>query len=184
MSKNIHPEEFLNKYIMPGQAFFSKAIIEEKNKEKNEVCALLIKEELKNIKKIKKYNPQISSRLGLTRIDGVYIIVYMFCFVDVDGILYETVLNYCNKEGKECLELLAKQQNLYFIIYDEKGNIIRKIVMKNSLQETFDSFKKVVEPKHFEWSMSEFDTAKEKLYQIYPSPLNLWNELGKGMLNF
>lgn len=177
MNNRIHPEDFLKRYAVPGHAFFSNAIIEEKNEEKNEICTLLVKEELKNIKKIKKYKPQISSRLGLAKIDDVYLIVYMFRFVDIEGILYETLLNYHSEDGNKCLKLLTKQQNLYFMIHDEDNNSIRNIAMNNSLCQAFKKFENVIKSQSFKWSMNDFDKAKERLYQIYPTPVDLWNNL-------
>jgi hypothetical protein len=120
-------------------------------------------------------NPQIRIRAGLIEQDNISLIPVMFWLGKHPNQLFETWWNYHATAdfGKKCMETMAEQTNIAFHLYGDKGLLDKSILLpRNPLQEFFkQSLEKLKNTP--EWSMDEFDNARDKIYQEY-QPMDLW----------
>jgi hypothetical protein len=148
------------------------------------IFAFLIKEETKYINKYK-HNPIIEVRIGMIKIDDVFVLTCMLLVNRDFDMLYEMFFNYhqtnngeVSNEGHKYLSTLSKQDEIPILFYNENNERVRNMMIKNNIkEEVFEMLWRLTNTKP--WTMKEFDIAKEKVYKIYPSPMDLWNHLTK-----
>jgi hypothetical protein len=150
--------------------------------------SFLIKEETKYINKYK-YNPAIEVRIGMIKIDDIFVLISMLLINRDFDMLYEMFFNYHQTEngeisdkGHDYLSILSKQNEIPILFYNEDNKRIRNLIIKNNIkEEVFEMLWRLTNTKP--WTMKEFDIAKEKIYKIYPSPMDIWNHLTKIKFN-
>lgn len=167
--------QFKNIYTPPGMMVYS--LIERNGQTEFSFC---IKEETRYIHKHKK--PKVEVRMGIFEIGNVLIMPMMVQVNHDKDMLYETMFNYYQTSGGAMyLEPLTSQKEIMLLFYDEKNKEARRIVIRNTFQKSIRHFLKLLSETP-SWSMSKFDEAKEKLYEDFPKPQDLWRELGKKSL--
>jgi hypothetical protein len=135
---------------------------------------LLIREDAEHIEKLPR-NPVIEVRAGLFIEGGVQILAIM---VKAVGVLYETWFNY-HQRGMDTDEYLhdwATQESLAVIVYGQKGRE-RSIRIRNPLVDIATKAQKRLQQAE-PWSMEDFDAARGRLYDRYPTADDLWIALG------
>lgn len=122
--------------------------------------------------------PSINLRAGLIINDKkIGIIPIMFLINYNYDLLYETTLNVHQSDGKgfDYLDDFCTQAKILFCFY-EGSERKRSIKIKNKWHGDFQRIRTKVE-KLPEWSMADFDKAKEQMHQDFSSPVKLFNAL-------
>jgi len=160
-------------YSKYGTMVYDLVIVDNKETE----FVFMVKEETKYINR-HKYRPSIQLRTGLLNISGVWIIPFMILINQDFDMLYETVFNYYQTGGgKKYFDVLKKQEYIDIMFFDEKNENARNIRINNQLQNEITEYNmRVASIKP--WSMNQFDKAKQKMFEKYLRPTDLWNELG------
>ncbi len=117
-------------------------------------------------------NPDIELRCGAFEQDGVLLVVAL---MQVSGELYETWFNYYQTDGGEkYFRDLIEQPAITFAFF--APDPIRVIAVANHLGDFFAQAQAratALKP----WSMRDFDAAREKIYQRFPTVSKLWKEV-------
>jgi hypothetical protein len=162
--------------IQAGQMIYNLVSMDEG---KTFQFAFLIKEETKYINR-HKYKPSIEVRIGLIKETNVLAIPMMVLVNKDFDMLYEGFFNYYQDSGfgKEYLKALSTQDKIYLIFYNENNEDVRTIELNNLIKDDMMEFgMRLYNSK--QWSMHDFDIAKEKIYKKYNSPMLLWENLNK-----
>lgn len=139
--------------------------------------AFCIKEAMRYINKYK--YPLIEIRMGIQPIDNVLIVPIMLMVNNDKDMLYETMFNYYQTSGgQKYLDALKKQDDIKILFFNEMHKNVRQISVKNRLQDKIKVFEEHLQ-KATPWSMQAFDYAKEELYKMYPTGIDLWKALGE-----
>lgn len=142
--------------------------------------AFCIKEETKYIKRHK--YPLIQLRMGMLKLDNVFVVPMMILVNNDYDMLYETMFNYYQTGGgAKYIDTLKNQDTIKLLFFNENNEEARQIQINNTIRDDITEIAMRLSSIK-EWSMNDFDRAKEKLYEIYPTPLHLWNILGNKLL--
>jgi len=139
-----------------------------------EETGLLIREDIEHIKALPRY-PVIEVRAGMVNEGNVQLLVIV---VQVRGELYETWFNY-HQHGEDTEKYLndwIEQEDLAVIFFSDTG-LERSIRIRNLLSDLAQRalpLLREAEP----WSMEDFDAARARLYERYPTVVDLWKALG------
>lgn len=162
-------------YLAPGQMIYELGYVKNSGWE----FFLAVKEEEKYIKRHN--NPIIEMRTGLYEINRVFVMPIMAMVNNDEEMLYETMFNYHQPSGGEkYLNALLKQETIKIVFYNEKGREVRRISVKNFRKDLLGLIADTLR-KTKPWKMEDFDAAKEKLYENFPSPMDLWVAMGEEM---
>lgn len=132
-------------------------------------------------------NPPIALVAGLVHdiVDGraVCSVVVMFR-LGSDPNPYEIFFNYYDSSGKapEIFQDLATQDTIAFHCYGDGGEKLRTIVVANKHQNFWKSVAEKIRSMK-PWSMADFDMAKTRIYDQYPTPPSLYEALQKYLLH-
>jgi hypothetical protein len=169
-----------NNYIEgnPFQTFNAQAgsmLLHEIVTDKDFEVAILIKEETKYITRYPN-KLDIELRLGMFRIDNVMVVPVMLLINNDYEMLYESYFNYYAEGNKRMLNLLQSQDDLHLLFFDEQNEKARAVKFKNTIKDEIKEINMRLSSTK-SWSMNEFDIAKEKSYELYPTPEYLWRGL-------
>ncbi|OIO37211.1 MAG: hypothetical protein AUJ72_04955 [Candidatus Omnitrophica bacterium CG1_02_46_14] len=158
----------LIKSFPPGSALYGRA---GESAENLETC-ILIRENEDQILKIPA-NPVIELRSGIWP-NHVYPVIVM---IKLATFLYETWWNYYQPQGKgeKYFDDMIRQTMIPILVYDHRQQR-RSIGIHNSLASSFKKCREAILRKS-PWSMKDFDAAKQKLCDQYPSVATLWEAL-------
>jgi hypothetical protein len=137
----------------------------------------IIKETMDFINKYP-HNPKIELRTGLLKIDNIQIVPMMILVNQDYDMMYECTLNIFNpvNESMCLLKQLGKQDFIPIIFFNPANNPVRKLMIKNNIQEFFEEV--IMRMSSFPaWEMDEFDKAKQVMYKNFSTPKLLWNAL-------
>lgn len=141
--------------------------------------AFLVKEKSIYINR-HKHNPSVEFRTGLVNINGIWVVPFMILINRDYDMLYECVFNYHQTSGgKEYLDVLERQDNIHIIFFDENNKNARNIRISNQIKDEMCEYNirlSSIKP----WTMEQFDYAKLKMYEMFPTPMVLWNKLTRG----
>lgn len=157
----------------PGSALYSREILSDRWE-----VAWLIREETKRIKQLGD-NPEIEFRAGVIYQNNIALIpVLVRIGPGTHENIYETWINIHQPEdGFRYVRDLSTQDRIVIHLYGDRCKLERSLKVSNQL-EIFSqniAFLHGTAP----WSMSAFDTAREKIYEKYPDVVSLWNSLGR-----
>jgi len=163
--------------LPPGSAIYCREIISERWE-----IAWLIREETKRISELGS-NPAIEFRAGLCGRDGVMLIpVLVRVGPETQENIYETWINaYQNGDGLKYLMDLSLQDRIVVHFHGDNCRLERSLVVSNQLREFITKVIGLVK-EAAPWSMSAFDSAREKLYMKYPDVLSLYDALNNPLL--
>lgn len=137
--------------------------------------AFCIKEETKYIKRHKYLLIQL--RMGMLKLDNVFVVPMMMLVNNDYDMLYETVFNYHQTGGgAKYIDTLKNQGTIKLLFFNENNEEARQIQINNTIRDDITEIAMRLSSTK-EWSMIDFDNAKEKLYRIYSTPQHLWNSL-------
>ena len=119
---------------------------------------------------------QVKIRTGLIGVDRILVVPFLFTFDDNMRQLIETFFNYY--AVPEIFKILCKQDTISFYYYGDSLSLERTITINNYLKSFFLTAVSVAASGP-EWSMSDFDNAKERIYARYPTAVCLWDMLSK-----
>lgn len=110
-------------------------------------------------------------------------VVVMFQLGSDPANLFEIFFNYHDSSGKapEIFRDLATQDTIAFHCYGDGGEKLRTIVVPNKHQNFWQSVTKKIRSMK-PWSMEDFDMAKTRIYDKYPTPFLLFEALRKYLL--
>ena len=171
--KNLDPFDRLSHiYVPPGIMVYT--LIEVNGKEEFAFC---IKEEMQYINRY--IHPIIEIRVGMLKINNV-LIVPMMLMVNYDtDMMYETMFNYYQSSGGEqFLRALKTQDDIKILFFNERHENVRKIRINNNMKSDIEKIEKYLQ-ESTPWSMQDFDLTKEKLYEQYPTGMDLWKAIDK-----
>jgi len=146
------------------------------NPENNvEEFALLIKEDTNYI--IRHDKPKMHLKTGIIKMDKVLVVPIMLLINNDFEMLYEGYFNYCAiSDNKHAMNLWKNQDFLVTHMFNEQNVCVRQILCHNTIKDELHKIADILAEAP-EWSMQDFDRAKEVMYKRYRSPEVLWNEL-------
>ena len=133
---------------------------------------ILIRETRQWIKRLGS-NPVVWVRANLIRQNSVLLIPLV---VKTGSDYYEMWFNGCEPYGQDALNLLAVQDRLTVHFFADRSEPVRSVGLSNSLAEFSERCLDAIIGMR-SWTMAEFDLARDKLYQDFPSPAALWEAL-------
>jgi hypothetical protein len=120
-------------------------------------------------------NPVIIVRPGVVMQMGVVVVMVLF---QIGARVFETWWNYFEEGGEELFHDLATQEAITFHFYGEKGKREKSTKVRNPLRGLFGTLAEDI-PGMRRWTPADFEKAKERLFEQYRTPLELWEELGR-----
>ena len=157
-------------HAQPGQAGLMRFLIDE-----GMVTVMVIREDDEHLQALPT-QPMIEVRSALLIENRVGLVAIL---AKIENEIYETWLNR-HFEGMgldECLDDLAQQEKLLFAFYVDGPEPARTIWSPNRFQDEFARYQEAIggmEP----WSMPQFDQARMRVMQRFPSVQDLWGTLG------
>jgi len=157
----------------PGTMIYEQFQVEDQG-EVWEETGLLIREDMQHIKALPRH-PVIEVRAGMLNEGNVQLLAIL---VKVQGELYETWFNYHQRgeDSEKCLNDWIEQEDLAVIFFSDTG-LERSIRIRNLLSDLAQRalpLLRQAEP----WTMEDFDAARARLYERYPTVGDLWKALG------
>jgi len=157
----------------PGLMLYARFQAESEG-EVSEQTGLLIREDMEHIKALPRH-PVIEARAGLFNEGDVQLLAIM---VKVQDELYETWFNYHQRgeNSEKYLNDWVEQEDLAVIFFSGTG-LERSVRIRNLLSDLGRRalpLLREAEP----WSMEDFDAARARLYERYPTVGDLWKALG------
>jgi len=134
-----------------------------------------IREDLEHLKLIPKI-PRIHIRTGLLVYNHIPVMSIMVLIEENFDMLYEMFFNYHQPNGDRYLDDLISQGRILLHFYTATERI-RTITVKNEIEDGLKEIKLKIN-QYPEWTMAEFDRAKERIYKDFSSPGALWEALG------
>lgn len=142
----------------------------------NEYISFIIKDEQYRIDKIQK-SPKFEIKFVVNDVNKILVVDTLIKFEDIDDWLYETFVNIRSKNlGAEALEKLAESKFIYFMIFNENNKLQRIIRTPNASQKNFKRFK-LIATEWFDWSMDDFDKAKDSFVKKNSDVFKLWDDI-------
>jgi len=139
--------------------------------------AFLIKETQLHFNELIKGNSDIDMRSGLMRFDNVVLTPLLIQVNNNPSMTYQIWFNYHESEYvKQYFDYLATQEILYLLFFT--NDYAQVITVNNSLQLGFKLHLHQLKNK-IPWSIADFEHAKSKLLNRYPTTISLWNGLKK-----
>lgn len=164
--KMIDPEQIII-VSPPGTAIYCRLLRPDPH------IDFLIREESARIATLK--NPVIVFRTDLFPNPSISPVTVLFkCGTEI----YETWWNYYQDSGQgpDIFQEMADQTDLALHFYGDSLKVEKSVVVRNSLAPFFrDAIARI--QKLPAWSMRDFDHEREKIYQKYPSVLELWDAI-------
>ncbi len=120
-------------------------------------------------------NPVIIMRPGVVVQMGVVVVMVLF---QIGSRVFETWWNYYEEGGDELFRDLATQEAITFHFYGKNGKREKSTKVRNPLRGLFGRLAEDI-PGMRRWGPTDFEKAKEKLFEQYRTPLELWEELGR-----
>jgi len=168
MSQLINPQDQIKK--MPaGSAIYARAEFDESIISET---VFLIREEPRAVKALGE-NPKIEIRAGIIQEKGVTLVAVI---LRIGGEYFETWWNYYQPDGhgQRSFSDMATQERIPILFFTPE--MTRSLAVRNSLAPFFaDALRRVQAMP--EWSMKDFNAAREVVYAKYPTVTKLWNAL-------
>ncbi len=134
----------------------------------------LIREEPRFVKAFGK-NRIVEQRGGLLHENHIALVVTMLRIgAGKDSQIYECWFDYFSNENRQSFYDLASQENFVIVFYTPARG--RAIQVRNGFRDLFTRVLAVVSAQRA-WSESEFDRARNRIYQNYKTPGDLWQSL-------
>ena len=133
----------------------------------------MIREDDQHIKKIPPKSPEIRMRSGLIEQDGVSLVPVLILIDRNFDMLYEVWFNWWPHQ--QHLRHLAKQRKVNIHVYDDRAKR-RSLQINNAMADDFSRYVTELE-KVQEWSMTQFNAAREAVYARYQKPEDMWKAL-------
>lgn len=162
----ISPFQFI-KLIDPPDATYARGEFDE-NMVK--YTMLLVRETLKAVERLGEH-PIIELRAGLLLEQQVLLAIVM---LRINGTYYETWWNYHQPAGRVEFDDMSKQELLPILFFTPE--LARSIAIRNSLAPFFQAAVEEL-AKTTAWSMSEFDEARQRIFDRFPTETKMWNHL-------
>jgi len=134
----------------------------------------LVREDASRVARLPRHS-RIDIRSALFERSGVGLFAVLF---NVEGEIYETWWNWCSPLHRACFQDMINQLEVTISFFVDETEPARTIRATNAVRDTFrtvvDRLAKIPP-----WEMSDFDRAREKLYDQYPDIQALWSVLPK-----